>query len=323
MKITALTIGVILLARIVKVDGNETTEQYEIKDLESLLKLDAKYTALLQEINSTYHSRPHNTANNMEFEKFFQKVLIGLNSTAYDLVDKIDIYTDFTVYNQMRLELEREISKTLQVAKNLLKLKNLVPQCRTFFMDQQVQLTASISQSNFAKMIILNNPSNECESVELNRITYPATKATTAPTTTPKPINYDSLLLEILKKYNKRPWGNRKYVEFDEQIWQVFMATNKDDNNYKNETLNKFLEYDKDRAQLDKALALRIGKFKKRIAVEPNNDCKGNLLYINKQFSRAMFETIEKKRKILLTSNYVQACVKTEKVNHNIIVVNI
>ncbi|XP_016978160.1 uncharacterized protein LOC108043860 [Drosophila rhopaloa] len=308
MKTSALTIGIILLARLVKVDGRRGTT--EISETLELYKTDAKYTALLKEINSTYHGRPHNTANNLEFEKYFQTVLSGLNLTVYDIADKIDIYTDFTVYNQIRLELEREISKTIQVAKNLLSLKNLLPHCRTFFMDQQVQMAASISQSNLMKMEILNNPSPECENVELNQITF---LETTTTTTTPKPINYDSIFRDILQKYSKRPWGNLKYLEFDEQIWQVFMALNTDDKIYKKETLIGFMGYDKDREKLDKALAVRIGKFKKIIANETDSNCKGNLLYLNKRLSLAMFETLEKKRKILVITNYIHSCVKHEE----------
>ncbi|XP_017073391.2 uncharacterized protein LOC108109405 [Drosophila eugracilis] len=269
----------------------------------SLHKADVKYTELLKEINTTYHTRPHNSANNSEFEKYFQTVLTGLNLSVYEIGAKIDIYTDFTVYNQVRLELEREMFKKVQVAEKLLKLGNLLPKCHSFFTNQQVQLKASLGQSNLMKLEMLNDPSHECENVELDKIFIQST-----PNTTAKPISYLVALQDMLKKYSKRPWRNRKYVEFDEQIWKVFMATNSEDKNQQKMALETFKAYDTERAKLDKDLSNRIGKFKKQIANESKSDCKSDLRNINKRLSQAMFQTIEQKRAALEAAKYSKSC---------------
>ncbi|KQS39472.1 uncharacterized protein LOC26526445 [Drosophila erecta] len=301
MKISTKLFGIILLARLLKeVDGKG-----EISELESLSKTDAKYTALLKEINSTFHSRPH-TKKNAEFEKNFQTILIALNLSMYDIATKIDIYTDFTVYNQIRVELDRQIFKKLQVTERLLKLENLIPKCRIFFSIQQSQLIASFNQSNLMKLEILHDPSPECENVELQKLfRVPAS-------TTTKPQNYDTEIQKILVKYNTRPWGNKTYKEFDEKIWTLFMAINSEEQKFKKEALDTFKKYDDDRAILDKALAHRIGEFTTQIANE-KNPCKVNLIRLKKELGRAMFATIQKKHDSLLETNYVKSCLNNER----------
>ncbi|XP_017058724.1 uncharacterized protein LOC108099612 [Drosophila ficusphila] len=314
MKGFKLFLKIILITRLLKVEAKGSTRSLsEIVEEESLYKIDAKYTTLLNEINSTFFNRPLNTANNREFETKFQMVLTGLSLSIYDLADKIDIYTDFSTYNQIRLELEREIFKKLQTAERLLKLKNLIPICRIFFTNQQDELKASFKESNFMKLEILNNPSPDCESVEFHKITMPATSlTTTTPSTTsrttPKPINYDELLQNILLKYNKRPWGNRKYPDFDKKIWVVLMALNSEERSHKKETYITFQAYDDDREKLDKELAIRIGKFKKRIENESNADCKSDLLYLNKKLALNMYKTLDEKRAVLVSTNFVLSC---------------
>ncbi|XP_016961002.1 uncharacterized protein LOC108031795 [Drosophila biarmipes] len=302
MGATALAIVIILSLGVLEVDGRRR-RAYEETD--SLQLTDARFTDLLKEINSTYHNRPLNTANNKEFEKYFRKVLFAINLSIYDLATKIDIYTDFSVYNQIRLELEREMFKKLQVAERLLKFKNLLPKCRKFFSSQIVLLKASFRETNLMKMEILHDPSPECENVEIEKIFVPTTP-------TPKPRNYDQELHDILQKYRKRPWGNKKYVEFDEQIWKAFMATNQESKRLKREAVDAFLAYDENRDKLDKALAVRIGKFKKRIETETDYDCKSDLIKLNKKLARAMFKTIKEKHTILVATNYVQSCLSND-----------
>jgi len=191
--------------------------------------------------------------------------------------------------------------KKKQVAERLLKYKNLLPKCRKFFSNQLIELKASFTKSNLMKMEILHDPSPECENVELEKIFVP-------PTPTPKPRNYDQELHDILQKYKKRPWGSKKYVEFDVQIWKVFMATNNVSKRNKMEAVDAFLAYDDDRDKLDKALANRIGKFKKRIGTETHSACKSDLIKLNKKLAQAMFNSIQEKHTTLVATNYVQSC---------------
>ncbi|XP_017014521.3 uncharacterized protein [Drosophila takahashii] len=303
MKTQALTIGIILLALLLNIDGKRVEVTIET---DSLQKTDARFTDLLKEIQSTFQSRPHNTANNEEFDRYFRNILFGLNLTIYDLGTKIDIYTDFTVYNKIRLELEREMFKKLQVAGRLLNYKNLLPKCRRFFSNQQIQLRASFSLSNLRKLEILHDPSPDCENVEIEKIFVP-------PTATPKPRNPDKEIYDILQKYKKRPWGKQKYMEFDKQIWNLFMASNKNSKYQKIKAVDVFLAYDDDRAKLDKNLAIRIDNFKQIIATEPHSECRTDLIRLNRKLSRAMFSTIEDKHTILVATNYVQSCLSNHR----------
>ncbi|EDW96550.2 uncharacterized protein LOC6536252 [Drosophila yakuba] len=302
MKISTKMIGIIFLARLLKqVDGKG-----EISDLESLAKTDAKYTALLKEINATFHNRPTHIKKNAEFEKNFQTVLIALNLSMYDIATKIDTYTDFTVYNQIRVELERKIFKKIQVAERLLKLENLLPKCRTFFGDQQSLLVRGFYQSNLMKLELLHDPSPECENVELQQIFIEPTS------TTSKPHNYDIDIVKTLVKYHTRPWGNKTYKEFDEKIWILFMAINSEEQKFKKDALATFNKYDEHRAILDKALAIRIGEFTKQIPNE-KNPCKVHLIRLKKELGRAMFAAIKKKHDILVESNYVRSCLNNNR----------
>ncbi|XP_043654536.1 uncharacterized protein LOC122620918 [Drosophila teissieri] len=302
MKISTKIIGIILLARLLK----EFDGKGDISELESLAKTDAKYTALLKEINATFHSRPTHIKKNAEFEKNFQTVLIALNLSMYDIATKIDIYTDFTVYNQIRVELERQLFKKTQVAERLLKLENLLPKCRIFFGNQQLLLVKGFYQSNLMKLEILHDPSSECENVELQQIFIVPTS------TTPKPHNYDTEIVKTLVQYHTRPWGNKTYKEFDEKIWILFMAINSEQQKFKKDALVTFKKYDEDRAILDKALAFRIGEFTKQISNE-KNPCKAHLIRLKKELGRAMLATIKKKHDILVESNYVRSCLNNNR----------
>ncbi|KMZ04850.1 uncharacterized protein LOC6728895 [Drosophila simulans] len=302
MKICARIIGIVVLASLLKeVDGKG-----EISDLESLAKTDAMYTALLKEINSTFHKRPFQIEKNAEFEKNFQTVLVALNLSMYEIATKIDIYTDFTVYNQIRLELEREIYKKLQVAERLQKMENLLPMCRVFFANQQVQLIGSFSQTNLMKLEILHNPGPQCENVEVQKIFITPTSSTA------RPENYDTEILKVLAKYRTRPWGKKTYRDFDDKIWNLFLAINSEEQQFKKNALAAFKKYDEDRAILDKALAHRIAEFEKQIPNE-KNPCRVDLIRLKKELGRAMFDTTQKKHNSLVATNYVRTCLNNQR----------
>ncbi|EDX13731.1 GD20850 [Drosophila simulans] len=224
----------------------------------------------------------------------------------YEIATKIDIYTDFTVYNQIRLELEREIYKKLQVAERLQKMENLLPMCRVFFANQQVQLIGSFSQTNLMKLEILHNPGPQCENVEVQKIFITPTSSTA------RPENYDTEILKVLAKYRTRPWGKKTYRDFDDKIWNLFLAINSEEQQFKKNALAAFKKYDEDRAILDKALAHRIAEFEKQIPNE-KNPCRVDLIRLKKELGRAMFDTTQKKHNSLVATNYVRTCLNNQR----------
>ncbi|KAH8295368.1 hypothetical protein KR018_010407 [Drosophila ironensis] len=260
----------------------------------ALEKVSVKHINLLKNINSTYQKRPGNSANNTEFEKYFNAVITAINLTSYDLDIIIDTYTDFKIYNRFRLDLEQQLLERLKNIDENLKLKKHMPKCHEYFKNFQSKIKGSLTQTNLIKMDVLHSINVECDDVEIFE--------TTIAIPVPKKIEtIDTQILNILRKYNLRPWGRKPYLEFDEQIWKLFIATVHGDEKLKRLKLNNFLIYDDKREQLDKAIALKIGTVKQKIRTTNNNTCMTEYVNLNKKLTLALFKTLKEKKSILVT----------------------